>query len=59
MSVGGQYGYYATDSYPWVIKCLMGTPDDSFVQSGGGPGGPGGPPDADVLQRSFFVPHAH
>ena len=56
MTVGGQYGYYATDSYPWVIKCLMGTPDDSFMQAGGGPGGP---PGANVLQRSFFVPHAH
>ena len=40
MTVDGQYGYYVTDSYPWVIKCLRGTPDDSFVQSGGN----GGPP---------------
>lgn len=37
MSVNGQYGYYVTDSYPWVIKCLSGTPDDSFVAKG--PGG--------------------
>ncbi len=45
MTVNGQYGYYVTDTYPWVIKCLQGTPHESFVQSGGtGPTGPGGPP---------------
>lgn len=38
MTVDGQYGYYVTDSYPWVIKCLSGTPDESFVVVGrGGP----------------------
>jgi len=38
MTVNGQYGYYVTDSYPWVIKCLSGTPDESFVVQGrGGP----------------------
>ena len=42
MMVDGQYGYYVTDSYPWVIKCLQGTPDPSFVAGGGGGGG--GPP---------------
>ena len=42
MTVGDQYGYYVTDSYPWVIKCLRGTPDSSFVQGGGG--SPQGPP---------------
>ena len=56
MTVDGQYGYYVTDSYPWVIKCLMGTPDDSFVQADGGPDGP---PGDDLAQGSFFVPHAH
>ena len=30
MTVGGQYGYYVTESYPWVIACFSGTPDDSF-----------------------------
>jgi hypothetical protein len=30
MTVDGQYGYYVTDSYPWVIACFSGTPDDSF-----------------------------
>ena len=26
----GTYGYYVTDSYPWVIGCYKGTPDNSF-----------------------------
>ncbi|MGB0867811.1 MAG: hypothetical protein ACPGSC_14965 [Granulosicoccaceae bacterium] len=30
MTVDGQYGYYVTDTYPWVIKCLSGTPHESF-----------------------------
>lgn len=30
MTVDGQYGYYVTDSYPWILGCLTGTPDDSF-----------------------------
>jgi YHYH protein len=30
MTVNGQYGYYVTDSYPWVIKCFSGTPNASF-----------------------------
>jgi hypothetical protein len=30
MTVNGQYGYYVTDSYPWVINCFTGTPDPSF-----------------------------
>ena len=30
MSVDGQYGYYVTDSYPWILGCLSGTPDPSF-----------------------------
>ena len=40
MTIDGQYGYYVTDTYPWVIKCLQGTPDDSFIAGGGGGGGP-------------------
>ncbi len=43
MTIDGQYGYYVTDTYPWVIKCLKGTPDESFIVQGG-PGGQGGPP---------------
>ena len=30
MTVNGSYGYYVTDAYPWVLKCLKGSPDDSF-----------------------------
>lgn len=30
MTVDGQYGYYVTDSYPWILGCLSGTPDPSF-----------------------------
>ncbi|WP_171128247.1 MULTISPECIES: YHYH protein [unclassified Ruegeria] len=30
MTVDGQYGYYVTTSYPWVLNCLVGAPDRSF-----------------------------
>jgi hypothetical protein len=30
MVVEGQYGYYVTDTYPWVLACFRGTPDASF-----------------------------
>jgi hypothetical protein len=30
MTIDGQYGYYVTASYPWVMGCLRGTPDASF-----------------------------
>jgi hypothetical protein len=30
MEVDGQYGYYVTDAYPWVISCFKGTPHSSF-----------------------------
>lgn len=30
MTVDGVYGYYVTDSYPWVLACFRGTPDPSF-----------------------------
>ncbi len=30
MTVDGQYGYYVTPSYPWVLNCFVGTPDPSF-----------------------------
>ena len=32
MVVNGQYAYYVTDSYPWVIKCFTGKPDGSFAK---------------------------
>lgn len=30
MTVNGEYGYYVTDSYPWVMRCFTGTPDATF-----------------------------
>ena len=30
MTIDGVYGYYVTDSYPWVMGCYKGTPDSSF-----------------------------
>ena len=30
MIIDGQYGYYVTDSYPWVLNCFKGEPDSSF-----------------------------
>ena len=30
MTVDGQYGYYVTVTYPWVLQCLVGAPDASF-----------------------------
>ena len=30
MTVNGAYGYYVTDTYPWVLACLSGVPDRSF-----------------------------
>lgn len=32
MVVNGQYAYYVTDSYPWVIKCFTGASDTSFAK---------------------------
>ncbi len=32
MTVDRQYGYYVTDSYPWIIACHSGTPDNSFAK---------------------------
>ena len=31
MTIDGVYGYYVTDSYPWVMGCYKGTPDSSFA----------------------------
>jgi hypothetical protein len=30
MTINGQYGYYVTDAYPWVLGCFRGIPDASF-----------------------------
>jgi hypothetical protein len=30
MTVDGTYGYYVTDTFPWVLNCYKGTPDSSF-----------------------------
>jgi len=30
MTVDGQYGYYITGSYPWILRCFHGTVDASF-----------------------------
>ena len=30
MTVDGQYGYYVTNGYPWVLACFRGPPDASF-----------------------------
>lgn len=30
MEIGGQYGYYITDTFPYIMNCLRGTPDSSF-----------------------------
>ncbi len=34
MTINGQYGYYVTDSYPWVLGCYKGTPDNSMKKQG-------------------------
>jgi len=30
MTKDGVYGYYITESYPYVLACFSGTPDGSF-----------------------------
>ncbi|MBG7605052.1 MAG: YHYH protein [Actinobacteria bacterium] len=32
MTIDGNYGYYVTNAYPWVMKCFTGTPDPSFAK---------------------------
>lgn len=34
MTVNGQYGYYVTDSYPWILDCYKGRVDASFRKQG-------------------------
>lgn len=33
MTVNGQYGYYVTNSFPWIVNCYKGTVQDSFRPS--------------------------
>ena len=35
MTINGQYGYYVTDAYPWIIGCHSGTPNPSFLKGQG------------------------
>ncbi len=37
MTVNGQYGYYTTESYPWMMGCYSGTLDSSFSKGQGQP----------------------
>ena len=39
---GGIYHYYLTDDYPYIPRCVWGTPDPSFRQRRAGGGPPGG-----------------
>ena len=34
MTVDGQYGYYVTNTFPWVVNCFKGEPNDSFSAMG-------------------------
>lgn len=34
MTIDGQYGYYITDSYPWILSCYKATPNSSFNKGG-------------------------
>lgn len=34
MMVDGNYGYYLTSTYPWVLACYTGTVNDSFNKMG-------------------------
>ena len=34
MDVDAQYGYYVTDTFPYLMFCLTGTPDPSFQMAG-------------------------
>ena len=41
--LNGQYVYFVTDLYPFIQRCVFGTPDPSFQKQRLGPGqGPGG-----------------
>ncbi|WKE66205.1 YHYH protein [Gallaecimonas kandeliae] len=34
MTVDGQYGYYISQGFPYVMNCFKGTPDSSFTKTG-------------------------
>jgi hypothetical protein len=34
MTVDGQYGYYITNSYPWIMSCFKGEVQGSFKKTG-------------------------
>ncbi|MEO1444689.1 MAG: YHYH protein, partial [Cyanobacteria bacterium J06635_11] len=38
----GIYHYYITEMFPFIPRCVKGTPDESFRPKGGGHGGLGG-----------------
>lgn len=40
----GTYYYCLTEEFPFASRLWRGTPDQSFLKRGGGPGGPGGGP---------------
>ena len=40
----GEYRYYATDSFPYLLGCYVGTPTQNGPGGGGGGGGGGRPP---------------
>lgn len=40
-TVNGQYGYYVSEGYPYIIGCFTGTPHPSFTKSSGGQRGEG------------------
>ncbi len=40
MTVDGSYGYYVTTTYPWILKCFVGSPDPSFNKRRPGAGPP-------------------
>jgi len=33
-TVDGQYGYYVTNAYPWVMACFKGSPNATLVKTG-------------------------
>jgi len=35
ITIDRQYGYYVTDSYPWVPACFKGPPHEFFNKNGG------------------------
>ena len=53
----GIYHYYLTANYPFIPRCVMGTPDPSFRKGpppGRGPGGGGPPPGRPPFGRPPF-----